>query len=384
MKQVRLGVVGLGGMGTGHAHNILQGKVSRCVLSAVVDGNANRLAPFKDAEHFASVEELIASGTVDAILIATPHYSHPTIGLAAMKVGVHVLTEKPLAVHKADCERFIAGHKNKKLVFAEMFNMRTDPHYIKIRELVRGGDLGQVWRINWIITNWFRSDAYYASGGWRATWGGEGGGVLLNQCPHQIDIFQWIFGMPQRVRAFCHLGKYHNIEVEDDVTAYFEYDSGATAVFIASTGEAPGTNRLEITAENGRLVYENNTITVARNAVPMSEFRRTTKEMFAAPAVTTATLPIDGHGPQHIGIIQNFVDAILDGAPLVAPAKEGIHSVELANAMLYSSLINKTVPLPLDGAAYERKLKSLVKNSRFIKPAVKPASPTTVAKSFNT
>ena len=386
MNQVRLGIVGVGNMGGAHARSVLANKINRCVLSAVCDSDPARFKDYPDLPQFKTPQKMFKSGKVDAILIATPHYSHPTIGLAAFQAGIHVLSEKPLAVHKADCERFIAGHAGTKLVFAEMFNQRTDPYYIKIRDLVRSGELGAIRRINWIITTWFRSEAYYSSGGWRATWAGEGGGVLLNQCPHNLDLFQWIFGLPRRVRATCSLGRFHNIEVEDDVTAYMEYETGATAVFITSTGEAPGTNRLEIAGENGKLVYENGVITHTRNEVPTTEYSRTTKTLFGAPPATTATIPLgDNHGGQHNAIIQNFVDAILDGTPLVAAAAEGLNSVELGNAMLYSSLKNKTIDLPLDSAAYQRTLKQLIKNSRFNKPVGQPGTTTAEAftKGFN-
>jgi len=300
-----------------------------------------------------------------------------------LQAGRHVLVEKPIAVHKADAERFLAAYTNEKLVFAAMFNQRTDPFYLKIRELVRNGELGEVRRVNWTITNWFRTEAYYASSEWRATWAGEGGGVLLNQSPHNIDLLQWIFGMPARVRAFCGLGRYHNIEVEDDVTAYFEYPNGATAVFITSTGEAPGTNRLEIAAERGRLVYENDALTFLRNEVPTTEFSRTSAKPFDAPACTEIKFPLQGHGGQHVAVLQNFVDAILDGTPLIAPAPEGLHSVELANAMLYSSLTKQTVELPLDAAAYEQTLKGLIANSRVIQKEVRHPSVVDFGKSFN-
>ena len=238
MKEVRLGIIGLGNMGKVHARSIVEGRIPRSRLTAVADSNAGALKDFPDAKGFTDSAELLKSGEVDAVIIATPHYSHTTIGVQALQAGVHVLVEKPISVHKADCERLIAAHKSKKQVFAAMFNQRTDPYYIKLRELIQSGELGEVRRINWIITNWFRTAAYYASGGWRATWAGEGGGVLLNQCPHNLDLWQWIFGRPQRVRAFCQLGRYHDIEVEDDVTAYMEYKNGATGVFITSTGDS--------------------------------------------------------------------------------------------------------------------------------------------------
>jgi predicted dehydrogenase len=357
---VRLGVIGVGAMGARHAEQILAGAVPRCELTAVCSPIPEQLARFPAVRPFARSEDLIRSGAVDAVLIATPHYSHTAIGIDALRHGLHVLVEKPISVHKADAERLLAAHTNPRLVFAAMFMMRTDPVFQKIRQLVHGGDLGQVRRLAWTITNWFRPDAYYASAPWRGTWAGEGGGVLLNQCPHQLDLLQWFIGMPQRVRAFCHLGKYHRIEVEDDVTAYLEYDNGATATFITSTGEAPGANRLEIAGENGRLVFENGALTFTRNETPASEFSRTTKEMFAAPPTQTSVIPVEGAGGQHMAIVRNFVDAILDGAPLIAPAAEGIRSVELGNAMLLSSLQQRTVGLPMDGAAFEKELQRLI------------------------
>jgi predicted dehydrogenase len=369
MKSVRLGIIGLGNMGAGHADKIVSGKVSRCEITAVCDPAPEKLAQFPNARAFTRSEELIRSGAVDAVLIATPHFDHTTIGIDALQHGLHVLVEKPISVHKADGERLIAAHQNPNQVFAAMFNQRTDPYYRKVRELIQTGELGLIRRINWIITNWFRTDTYYKLGSWRATWAGEGGGVLLNQCPHNLDLFQWFFGMPTRVRGFCGLGRYHDIEVEDDVTAYFEYAGGATAVFVTSTGEAPGTNRLEVTAENGKLVFENDALVLTRNEIPMSEFGRTATKPFAMPATRESKFTFPDHGGQHVEVLQNFVDAILDGNPLVAPASEGIHSVEIANAILFSSVLNQTLELPLDAAAYERHLKGKFSTSRFQKMA---------------
>lgn len=367
MSFVRLGIIGTGSMGAVHAQNVISGKIPRLTLAAISDQNPTALTAFPGIPSFAEPEALLNSGMVDAVLIATPHYSHTTIGIAALKAGLHLLVEKPISVHKADCERLIAAHTDPKLVFAAMFNQRTDPYYLKLRQLLTSGELGEIRRINWIITNWFRTEAYYSSGGWRATWSGEGGGVLLNQCPHNLDLLQWLFGMPEKVRAFCALGKYHNIEVEDDVTAYLEYANGATGVFITSTGESPGTNRLEVTTERGRVVIENDRFSWVRNEVGMSEFSHSTTERFANPATWDVTIPLHGHGGQHIEIMQNFVAAILDGQSLIAPATEGIHSVELANAMLLSAFTNETVSLPIDSAVYESLLKKKIADSRFVK-----------------
>jgi predicted dehydrogenase len=245
-----------------------------------------------------------------------------------------------------------------------MFNQRTDPVYRKLRQFVTSGALGQIRRVNWTATHWFRTQAYYAQGGWRATWAGEGGGVLLNQCPHNLDLFQWIFGMPSKVRGFCQFGRYHNIEVEDDVTAYFEYPDGMTGVFIASTGEAPGTNRLEIVAERGRMVVEDGRIEFRRNKMPATEFSRATDKIFARPPFRERTIAVPPHnGGQHTAVLKNFTKAILRGEALVAPAAEGIRSLELANAILLSSIENTTVELPLAAPRYAKLLARLKASS---------------------
>jgi predicted dehydrogenase len=381
---VRVGIIGVGDMGSVHAKSLLAGKINRCVLTAVCDHNAEHLTPFPQAKAFTRGEDLIRSGLVDAVLIATPHYDHTVTGMDALRQGLHVLVEKPISVHKADCQRLIAAHTNKRQVFAAMFNQRAYPSYRKLHELIRNGELGEIRRVNWTITNWFRTEAYYASGGWRATWAGEGGGVLLNQSPHNLDLFQWFFGMPGRVRGYCQIGRYHDIEVEDDVTAYFEYPNGTTGVFITSTGEAPGTNRLEVAAENGRLVLENDVLVFTKNVMPMTQFSRTSDKGFARPATQEQRFEFPQHGVQHEIVIQNFVDAILDGTPLIAPAEEGIHSVELGNAILLSSLQKRAIDLPLDAAEFEDYLKNkLIPSSRFSKKVTKrPAAPSDFAQSF--
>ena len=382
MGNVRIGIVGLGNMGSAHARSILAGKIARLELTAVCDLHEARRAAVPGPRAFASAGAMIRSGAIDAMLIATPHYQHTTIGVAALRAGLHVLVEKPISVHKADCERLLAAHRNPAQVFAAMFNQRTDPFYLAIRRLVQSGELGEIRRLHWTITDWFRSAAYYASSDWRATWAGEGGGVLLNQCPHNLDLLQWIFGRPRRVRAFCHFGRYHAIEVEDDVTAYLEFAGGATGVFATTTGEAPGTNRLEIAAENGLVVYENDQIHWLRNTVPMSEFSRTSAQSFARPKTVSSILPVSGHGGQHNEILGNFVAAILDGAPLIAPAAEGIHSVELANAMLLSAWRDETVELPLNARTYARLLKQHIARSTFHKPTAPAAAPEDLSQSF--
>jgi predicted dehydrogenase len=371
MNTVRLGIIGMGNMGKFHADYLLAGKVSRAELTAVCSTSPAKLEKYKALKIFDDGEKLIRSGAVDAVVIATPHYQHTSLGIAAFDAGLHVMVEKPISAHKADAERLItARNKKPKLVFAAMFQFRTEPRYTKIQKLIQDGELGAIVRVNWIITDWYRTEAYYASGGWRATWKGEGGGVLLNQCLHQLDTLQWLVGMPARVRGFCQIGRYHNIEVEDNVSIFLEWANGATGVFVSSTGETPGTNRFEIVGTRGRVVLENNKLTFTHNDADMIEFSKAAKTGFDKPATTSADIPFDNASAPHAELMQNFVDAILDGTPLLVPGEEGIHSVELANVMLYSSLINQTVELPMDSAAFEKKLQQLIAESKFEKKVV--------------
>ncbi len=368
MKKVRLGLIGAGSMGNGHLGNLSRLKnVELTAVCDIVKDKAAAAAAVHKCAVFSDHRDLLKAKVCDAVLIATPHYGHTIVGIDALKAGLHVLVEKPISVHKADCQKLIAAHQKKGQIFAAMFNQRTDPHYKKIKQMIERGDLGKLDRITWVITNWFRTECYYASGGWRATWAGEGGGVLLNQCPHNLDLWQWMFGMPDTVRGFCSIGRKHDIEVEDEVTAHLGYKNGCTGVFITSTGEAPGVNKLEIAGENGRLTLEDGEIRFIRNEVSANEFLRTSKEGFSTPPVWDIKIPVSGWGGQHLEVLQNFIDAIVSGTPLIAPAKEGIKSVELGNAMLYSSETGKTVQMPLDGGAYERMLKQKIKNSRFVK-----------------
>jgi predicted dehydrogenase len=253
-----------------------------------------------------------------------------------------------------------------------MFNQRTRNAHRKLKELIDSGELGKINRVNWIITDWFRTQRYYDSGDWRASWRGEGGGVLTNQCPHQLDLMQWLFGMPSRVTAHVHYGKYHDIEVEDEVNAYLEYENGAVANFITTTGEAPGTNRLEIAAEQGRIVYENGKISYRRNRVQSSKVIQESEKTFDCPECWDIEIPVnpDVHPTEHSGIVANVIAAIRNGEKLLAPVEEGIRGLELANAMILSGWRGETVTLPIDSADYAARLEERIKNSRYVKKEV--------------
>ena len=353
MTKVRLGIIGVGNMGSGHAANILAGKCPEIELTAVADRREARRQWAKDTlpEGTAIFEEgsdLIQSGLCDAVHICTPHYQHPTLAMEAFAAGLHVMCEKPAGVYtKAVREMNEAAEKSGK-VFAMMFNQRTNCVYRKMHEMVHSGQLGELKRVNWIITDWYRTQIYYDSGDWRATWDGEGGGVLLNQCPHQLDLLQWICGLPKTVQAFCQEGKWHDIEVEDDVTAYLQFPNGATGVFVTTTGDAPGTNRFEVTGTLGKLVCENDKLTFWKLAQDEREFCRTATEGFAQPQCQQVEVETDGENLQHVGVLNAFAGKILHGTPLVAEGTEGLGGLTLSNAMHLSSWLGRAVDIPFD------------------------------------
>ncbi|MHB1157192.1 MAG: Gfo/Idh/MocA family protein [Phycisphaerales bacterium] len=378
MKQVRLGVIGLGNMGSYHVAYMHE--VPGVKLAAIADRDPRKLEASlkkatdngaKDVRTFAEGGDLVAKADVDAIIIAVPHYDHPVLTLAGFKRGLHVLTEKPVAVTAAAAQKVNDAYKamKKKPVYAAMFNQRTNPTWRQVKQIVSGGELGEVRRVVWLITNWFRSQAYYNSGGWRATWAGEGGGVLINQCPHNLDLIQWFVGMPSRVTALAYLGKHHNIEVEDDVTAMLEYPNGATGVFITSTGEAPGTNRLEIVGDRGKLVTDGKSLELWKTHESVRKFADTTPSPFSTPTCDYMKIEAGGTETGHKGVTTNFINAILHGEPLIAQATEGINGLELGNAMLYSGLTGKPVAIPTPRAKFEQMLKDLAKKSKAAKKA---------------
>jgi len=354
MDKVKLGIIGLGNMGTTHVKSIQAGLAPDMELGAVADRLEARrkwAAEYLPSGFpvFNEGTDLIKSGLCDAVLIAAPHYQHPPLAIEAFKAKLHVMCEKPAGVYTRQVREMNKAAEESGLVFALMFNQRTNSWFRRMHDLVQGGSLGAIKRVSWIITNWYRPQADYGAGDWRATWDGEGGGVLLNQCPHNLDLLQWICGMPNEVRAFCHNGKWHNIEVEDDVTAYLEYPNGATGTFITSTGDAPGTNRFEVSLEWGKLVNEENTnLTLYKLDTNEREFCKTAKGGFDKPEVTVQKIDTDGSNEQHIGVLKAFAGRILRGTPLVAEGYEGINGLTLSNAMHLSSWLEKTVKLPLD------------------------------------
>ena len=372
MKKVRIGIIGIGNMGTSHAKQLFDCNIPNAELSAVCDTNSDRLSwaeeTFGDSiQRFDTPEALFESKTCDAVFIATPHYDHPGLAIQSLQNDYHTLIEKPAGVYTKAVREMNEVAEQSDKVFGIMYNQRTSPLYQKVKDLIETDELGEIKRSVWIITDWYRPQSYYDAGSWRATWSGEGGGVLLNQDPHQLDLWQWICGMPKRVRSFMSFGKYRDIEVEDDVTAYVEYENGATGLFVTSIGEAPGTNRFEISGDKGKLVVENGKLTFWRLRTPESQFNQEFKGGFGSPESWKIDIPTPGENSQHNGILKDWVNAILNGTDLLAPGIEGINGLTLSNAMHLSAWTDDWVDLPFDEDLYYEKLKERIDNSTFTK-----------------
>lgn len=378
--KLKVGIVGLGAIGGGVHVPILKGldRVEVVGVCDTVKEKADKYGAELQTQAYYHVVDLFDESGLDAIIIAVPHYDHTAIAIEAFERGIHVLCEKPIAVHVNDAKAIIAAYEKAKakkpdLIFGIMFQERTLPFHRKLKEIVASGELGRLMRVTWVNTKWFRSQLYFDSGDWRATWAGEGGGILTNQCPHNLDLYQWLFGMPSHVHGFAHIGKYHNIEVEDEVTAYFEHENGMIGHFIVTTAESPGTNRMEIVGEFGNLIFENDKIIINKGRASMIHHIHDTPTKFENIETWYTEVPIKLNVPHnHPYVMERFISAIESGdeSLLIAHGTEGINGLTLANSIMLSSFNKTTIELPIDADAYESKLQELIKSSKYQKNTI--------------
>lgn len=382
---IRLGIIGMGNIGNMHLNNILEGRVEGVRVTAVCDIDQAKLDRVRskekvgvDMSYYTKAEDFFNSSVFDAVLVSTPHYCHPSQSMEALERGYHVLCEKPIGVYTKEVEKLIEASKRSDKKFGIMYNQRTNPLYRKLKEMISEGALGEIRRSNWIITDWYRNQAYYNSNEWRATWGGEGGGVLLNQAPHQLDLWQWLCGMPNKIRGFCYFGKRRNIEVEDDVTIYAEYPNGATGVFISTTADCPGTNRLEITGSRGKVVVEDNKMRFWELTESEDEFNKNcgtqihdSKGQFSKPEYTVRDIEVE-EAPQseHIALMINWLESIQKDTPLLARGEEGINGLTISNAAYLSTFRDEWVTLPLDKDSFARELNKRTEVSQIKKTII--------------
>ena len=364
MKNIRVAVIGMGNMGTAHATCIANGEIDGMTVTAICDINRAKTASFQktwpEIKTYTDYRALFEEKTADAVILAVPHPLHAEIAVEALKNNLHVLVEKPADISVSKVGMLNKTAEESDRVFGIMFNQRTNPLFKKAREIVKSGQLGELKRTVWIVTNWYRTQCYYDSSDWRATWAGEGGGVLLNQAPHNLDLWQWICGMPKAVTGFCNIAKYHHIEVEDDATLITRYENGAVGTFITSTGEYPGTNRLEISGDSGKLVLENGVLKWWKLKKSVKAVIADSDQGFAEIDYDYEEIKQEEPETAHKGILQNFANAVLFGEPLIAPGTDGIYELSLSNAAYLSSARgNAEIELPFDAAEFDGLLSTL-------------------------
>lgn len=363
MQKVRIGVIGLGGMGQAHIDKIKE--IPEAELTAVSDVDSQitkKISQEQKVPGFSNYEKLLESSLVDAVIIATPHYFHPEIGIKAIKKGIHCLSEKPIAVSVAAADKFLQAAKKNSVVFAIMYQKRTLPEIRLAKKLIKSGRLGKIKRTSLIEPN-YRTQAYYDSGTWRATWKDEGGGVLINQAPHGIDLFLLLGGMPNRVTAKVRT-RLHNIEVEDEACALLEYPSGAWGYYYTTTNEVPSATLMEISGDKGKLLYQDGSLKFYSVRSSIAEFTFSSKDMWASPEVVEEELELPQCETGHKEIIRNFCRSILFKEELITPGEEGIWTIEFINALILSGKKNKPVDIPVNREEYEELLEDLKKISQ--------------------
>ncbi len=360
---INLAVIGLGPIGAMHVDNLLASDVAKVV--AICDQRPVSDEKYSGLKFYDKVDDLLNAGGFDAVIVATPSFTHYNLAKQIIEAGYNVLIEKPLALCTADAMEVESLAKEKNLLCAIMLNQRTTPIYARIKELLSTGELGKINRVSWTMTNWYRPNIYVTSSTWRGTWKGEAGGALINQSIHNLDILAWAFDMPKSIKAWCKYGKYHDIEVEDEVICHMDLGEGTSLSFITSTGEYTGVNRLEIAGDKAFVVAENGELKITKfKGVSLSEFTRNTDQPFSSPESELIVETFEGNGAQHMGVITNFVRALEGKEELDYKLSEGIKSLELANAMLMSSWTNSEVAMPLDHNAYKAELGKHLENSK--------------------
>ncbi|MBL6674826.1 MAG: Gfo/Idh/MocA family oxidoreductase [Alphaproteobacteria bacterium] len=366
-KLIRFGIIGIGGMGANHANLLLQNKINNACLASICDMNKSFSKNFIDTPFYSNTSDFFNKDKIDVAIIATPHRSHVNLGKEALENDINVIIEKPLAVTAKQCREFIEFSKKYDAKFGIMLNQRTNPAFIKLKKMIMRGELGKIHRYQWTITDWFRTNYYYNISDWRATWKGEGGGVLMNQSIHQLDLCQWLFGMPDSVITDMQLGHFHNIEVEDEVISILKYKDGMKGIFSTTTGETPGVNRLEIASDYGLIIYENNYLTWKKLSETSTSFIKNSQTLFDKPAVKTLEFEFPNDEDQHTEhsrILQNFTNFLLGKEDLHVPGDQGLNSVELINTMILSGLNKKEIELPLNEEEYENKLREMIGNNQ--------------------
>lgn len=363
----KIAIVGVGFQGEKYARYFFDGCFEDAELVAICDlfeERMNKVDPQRKTNHYTDYHNLFAEENLDAVIINTPHYTHPEIALAAVNNNFSVLCDKPLGVYAKSLEQLKESIESHPITFGVLFNQRMDPVFMRIKQIIQSGTLGTLKRCVWEVTDWYRPQKYYDLGGWRSNWEGEGGGVLINQCVHNIDMLYYLFGYPQRIQSLIGYGAYHDTEVDDSVIANLIFENSFLCTFISSTGETPGTNRFELSGSKGKLIMDDfSKLKFTINEVDEAEYAINAhtppnKIKFGKPKTLYYEEPFNERVDLHMMCIQNFIDAMSNGKEPVAGFGDGVACVEIVNGMYYADWVNSTVDLPVDEEVFCELLQS--------------------------
>lgn len=367
MEKIRMAVIGIGIMGKKYAKMIREGMISGMRLGAVCCRSQENIQWAKaqlgeEIPVFENTKQLFESSDLfDACLIVTPHKLHPEMIMQALDAGKHVFCDKPIGISMKQCQGIREKLDQSGLVFAMMFHQRMYPKYERIHTLLENGTLGQIRRIMVENSRYYRTWYYHKSGSWRSSWKGEGGGALLNQGQHLLDIWQWLFGMPDSLYAMIPYGKYNDFSVDDEATILMKYPDKKTAVLILTTGEGTWTERMEIAGSKGTLILEDNHLTLHLYDQDLDDYKKTaacsSREEFKEK-VLEEVFPEDQEPYEEM--LTDFAQAVLKKRPVRVNGLEGLNSLELTNAAYLSAWTGETVALPLDAERYERELEKRI------------------------
>ena len=354
--RLRYGVIGAGVIAPLHLQAIAAlDDVELAGISALDREAAAALAREAGCASFADHRELLALEP-DVVVVCTPHPSHPALTIEALEAGAHVLVEKPLAPEAREGDAMIEAADRTGRLLGVCFQQRFRPVIAAAHGLLAAGRLGELVRVS-IVDPLYRPNAYYGTAGWRGTWEGEGGGVLMNQAPHTLDLLCHLAGPPATVWGVSRR-RAQPMEAEDTATALLEYANGALGTLAVSTTE-PGVQRIELVGDRGRIEIVGETIAFERFEPPLSEHLRTATEMFEQPAIVSESVELPPGRGDHFDVHEDFAAAIRTSAAPRVPARDALWPLELANAIVLSSHAGHAVPLPVDRDAYASLLADL-------------------------
>ena len=374
---MKLGIAGIGVIGESYLKLFKEGRIKEGEVAAVASRNTQRVEKIleklnlQEVRVYGSLKEMLEKESLSGVIITTPHKLHVSMMKEALQMGVSVLTDKPLSSTRKEAEEMAVFAKDyPDLVKGVLFNKRANPIHKEIKKIIESGELGILRRALYEVTDYYRSHRYYEESGWRGTYEEEGGGVLMNQAVHQMDLLTWFTDLPKEVMAFLKEGSHRPMTTENDAYLHLFYEGGGVGHFITSTHESPGVHRLELSFDQGQILMENEkTLKITKLQEPEEDFSRKTETLFAH---VPGTLEVKEFEPledkeEHVRTIENFIRAIEGKEKIQSSLEEAVKSITLVNAAYLSHFTGKKGAMDFSLEEYDRELHRKIQEERALK-----------------